>query len=133
MQRMSGWKGFFALSLALASAVFAGTQKTAAQLEAEQKAADRIRMRMAKNRIDYREILLVDSVGWIKTLANRRPETPVAQLQQERIARKAAVLASFCQEPRFETLAEVDSISSMNAQDRSVCKSKAVNLIPLSP
>ncbi|MDB5051608.1 MAG: hypothetical protein JWO30_4679 [Fibrobacteres bacterium] len=82
---------------------------------------------------DLRQILLVDSVAWIKMNAIRRGDQSLQDLQRERVRRKKAALAEFCLGERLASLAEVDSLKQLSLAERATCKDSLKKANPLLP
>lgn len=98
------------------------------QEETEEQKRVRAKFRLKQARDDFDRMRLVDSVGWLKMKAVKRPDESMDQLEREQAQRKVAALRNFCQEIHFEKLAEVDSIQGMNADERRFCKDR-LNLV----
>ena len=92
-----------------------------------------VRRRLERDRKEFLEAILVDSVGWAKTLANKDPKVPISQLQNERLARKKTAVLSVCDPSHFAVLGEVDSLKEMNAADKVACKDRLHAQNPAMP
>lgn len=102
-------------------------------LDALAKWKDKDQLRRERNSEDFRQLKLVDSVGWLKVNAIKRPDESTEQLQKERTQRKVSALKEFCGGARFEKLAEVDSIKQMTAEERTFCKERIRLSNPMIP
>lgn len=86
-----------------------------------------------KNADDFRQLKLVDSVGWFKVTAVKRPDESMDQLQKERAQRMASALKEYCVDSRFQRQAEVDFLQQMTAEERAFCKDRLNLSNPLIP
>ena len=91
------------------------------------------RLRIEGNQKELLAIMRVDSVGWLKTQAFKRPDESMDRLEQERGQRKRANLIEFCRDARFEKTGEVDSLPQMTAEEMAFCKSRLKLVNPLMP
>jgi hypothetical protein len=89
-----------------------------------------LKERMTADKEELRQIKLVDSVGWIKVTAIKRPGINKDDLAKERVRRKVAALTGLCEESKFATLAEVDSLGGMTADEKVFCKERLKNANP---
>lgn len=87
--------------------------------------------RISRNKEELRQIQLVDSVGWIKITAIKRVDENADDLEKERVQRKKRLLIGLCDESRFLTLVEVDSLSGLTADEKSFCKNRLKNANPI--
>jgi hypothetical protein len=90
----------------------------------EQKLQEARKERIRTNKAELKRLRLVDSVGWLKITALRRPDKSMDDLERERQLRKIAELIGFCDETKFTYLSEVDSLSGMTADEKTFCKQR---------
>jgi hypothetical protein len=83
------------------------SKKDTMEVPLERDAKVAARERLEADRADLKHIRLVDSVGWEKVKAIRRPDEPMAQLEKEQLQRKMNALIGFCNEARFAKVAEI--------------------------
>jgi hypothetical protein len=94
---------------------------------------EELRKRMERNHYELINLMKMDSVGWVKTLAVKKPNESLSQLQKERQQRKTAALNHYCEDSRFRATAEIDSLPDMAAADKAYCKERVRSLNPKLP
>lgn len=98
-----------------------------------EKMEDKDQRRRDQNAKDFRQLKLIDSVGWIKVNAIKGVDESMEQLERERLQRKASALREFCQDSRFQKIVELDSLKGMSPEERAFCRERLRLSNPLMP
>jgi hypothetical protein len=80
--------------------------------------------RLRQNKEELRQLRIMDSVGWIKSTAIRRSDRSMDDLERERQQRKINALMGLCNQAKFTSLAEVDSLGGMKPDEKAFCKER---------
>ena len=126
----------FLLCIILAAAnssSMAGAASPTILTQAQQIEANRLERNKLRNRREWMEMVIADSVSWAKTLANKRPDETLAKLQKERLRWKAKSLLALCDLEHFSASVDVDSLPQMPAAEKQACKDSLRMLNPQMP